>query len=312
MAGLATSTKRVYATGYKRYTTFCDCTQLAPFPASESTLQLFVSYLHQEGLSFGTIKSYLAAIRFEQIAQNLGNPNIHLMFRLEYVLKGIKRSTTTNSRPRLPITPEILLSLRPIWQQLPIKQNAKMLWAASNLCFFGFLCSGEAVAPYCHEYDPRVTLCYSDICVDSKLNPSMIQVRIKASKTDPFRQGVSLYLGATGKQLCPVVAVLSYMVERGNSPGPLFQWQDGTYLTRDSFVHSLREALSLAGYPPEKFAGHSFRIGAATTAACCGIPESLIQTLGCWHSSAYIRYIQTSPDTLKQVSLTLLSRLCPS
>ena len=84
VAGLATSTKRVYATGYKRYTTFCDCTQLAPFPASESTLQLFVSYLHQEGLSFGTIKSYLAAIRFEQIAQNLGNPNIHLMSHLDW------------------------------------------------------------------------------------------------------------------------------------------------------------------------------------------------------------------------------------
>ena len=113
----------------------------------------------------------------------------------------------------------------------------------------------------------------------------MIQVRIKASKTDPFRQGVSIYMGATGKQLCPVVAVLSYMVERGNSPGPLFQWQDGTYLTRDNFVHSLREALSLAGYPPEKFAGHSFRIGAATTAARCSIPESLIQTLGCWRIS---------------------------
>ena len=99
MAGLATSTKRVYATGYKRYTTFCDCTQLAPFPASESTLQLFVSYLHQEGLSFGTIKSYLAAIRFEQIAQNLGNPNIHLMSHLEYVLKGIKHSTTIHVSP---------------------------------------------------------------------------------------------------------------------------------------------------------------------------------------------------------------------
>ena len=98
----------------------------------------------------------------------------------------------------------------------------------------------------------------------------------------------------------------------GNSPGPLFQWQDGTYLTRDNFVHSVHEALSLAGYPPEKFAGHNFRIGAATTAARCGIPESLIQTLGRWHSLAYIRYIRTSPDTLKQVSPTLLSHLCPS
>ena len=51
VAGLATSTKRVYVTSYKRYVIFCDCTQLAPFPASESTLQLFstkrVYYLAQ-------------------------------------------------------------------------------------------------------------------------------------------------------------------------------------------------------------------------------------------------------------------------
>ena len=172
---------------------------------------------------------------------------------------------------------------------------------------FGFLRSGEVVAPNQHEFDPGTTLCYSDILVDSKLKPTMIQATIKASKTDPFRQGVSLYLGATGMQLCPVTAVLAYMVVRGNSPGPLFHWQNGSYLTRESFINSLREVLTSAGYPPEKYAGHSFRIGAATTAARCGIPDSLIQTLGRWQSSAYMRYIRTSPDTLRQVSTTLLS-----
>lgn len=310
MAGLASSTKKVYATGCKRYIEFCTFTQLLPFPTSEYNLQLFVGSLHQEGLTHGTIKSYLAAIRFEQIAQNLGNPNIHLMPRLEYVLKGIKRSTGTRTRPRLPITPDILCNIRPIWQNLPSKHNGHMLWAASSLCFFGFLRSGEIVAPKQHEFDPEVTLCYSDIQVDSKIKPTMIRVHIKASKTDPFRQGVSLYLGATGMQLCPVMAVLTYMVVRGNSPGPLFHWENGNYLTREAFVNSLREALAPAGYPPEKYAGHSFRIGAATTAAKCGIPDSLIQTLGRWQSSAYTRYIRTSPDTLKQVSTTLLSNTC--
>ena len=174
-------------------------------------------------------------------------------------------------------------------------------------CSGSILCFGKIVAPKQHEFDPGATLCYSDIQVDSKCKPTMIRVNIKASKTDPFRQGVSLYLGATNMQLCPVMAVLSYMVVRGNSPGPLFHWQNGSYLTREAFVISLQEALTSAGYPLEKYAGHSFRIGGATTAAKCGIPDSLIQTLGRWQSSAYTRCIRTSPETLRQVSTTLIS-----
>ena len=40
---------------------------------------------------------------------------------------------------------------------------------------------------------------------------SCIAVKIKASKTDPFRQGVTVYLGATGTNLCLVKAILAYI-----------------------------------------------------------------------------------------------------
>ena len=59
----------------------------------------------------------------------------------------------------------------------------------------------------------------------------------------------------------------------------------------------------------KKYAGHSFWIKAATTAAKCDISDSLTQTLGRWQGFAYTRYIQTLPDTLKQVSTTLLTNL---
>ena len=65
-------------------------TQLSPYPASENTLILFVAHLHNERLAPGPMKSYLAAIRHEQISMNLGNPQIPLMPQLEYVLKGAK------------------------------------------------------------------------------------------------------------------------------------------------------------------------------------------------------------------------------
>lgn len=73
-AGLASSTKKVYATGCKHYIEFCMSTQLSPFPTSEYNLQLFVGSLYQEGLSHGTIKSYLAAIRYDRFLRIWGTP----------------------------------------------------------------------------------------------------------------------------------------------------------------------------------------------------------------------------------------------
>ena len=155
------------------------------------------------------------------------------------------------------------------------------------------------------EYDPEVHLCYHNIKVDNHQSPIYLQVTLKASKTDPFRQGVTLYVGATQSNICPVAAVLSFMVIRGDTPGPLFREEDGKYLTRASFVAEVRLALREAGYPAEKYAGHSFRIGAATAAGKCDIQDSLIKTLGRWESSAYTSYIRTPPETLYEVSRKL-------
>ena len=55
-------------------------------------------------------------------------------------------------------------------------------------------------------YDPSAHLSYGDVRTDSLVNPSYITV---ASKTDPFRKGVTVHIGATKSQLCPVAAVLA-------------------------------------------------------------------------------------------------------
>ncbi|XP_071144984.1 uncharacterized protein [Mytilus edulis] len=40
------------------------------------------------------------------------------------------------------------------------------------------------------------------------------------------------------------------------------------------------------------YKAHSFRIGAATSAAAKGIPHSVIQGMGRWKSSAFMKYIR--------------------
>jgi len=163
-----------------------------------------------------------------------------------------------------------------------------MLWAACTLCFFGFLRSGEISVPSDNCYDPGAHLSLTDVAVDNLSDPSVLQVRIKASKTDPFRKGVDIFLGRTGDDICPISAMLAYVAVRGDEPGPLFRFANGKPLTRDRLVTAVRVALSAAGRSEGHYAGHSFRVGAATTAAQCGIPDSAIQTLGRWKSAAYL------------------------
>ena len=252
------------------------------------------------------MKNYLAAVRYAQIALGLGDPQLSTMPRLEYVVKGFKRSATYSvSRSRLPITPDLLRRLKVVWLGWQNRWDASLLWAASTMCFFGFLRSGEVVVPSQSSWDPATHLCYGDVTLDSADSPSLIQVRLKASKTDPFRQGVSVYLGITGGDLCPVAAILDYMVRRGPTEGPFFTFADGSFLTRDRLVRAMREALQSAGVDSTAYAGHSFRIGAATTAARLGVPDSMIKMLGRWESSAYILYIRTPREALASVSKTL-------
>ena len=269
----------------------------------------FVAFLYNEGLTAGTVKSYLAAARYTQISLGLGDPNVTGMPQLEFVIKGLKKKTVAGQRQtRLPITPDILRALKRVWENDTDRERAVMLWAAVCMCFFGFLRSGEIVVPKDSEYDEAVHLSHGDVRVDNTVNPQYLEVKIKASKTDPFRKGVTVYLGRTDADLCPVSAILAYMVQRGTEKGPFFWFTNSRFLTRERLVTAMRGALQQAGVEAQRYAGHSFRIGAATTAARCGLPDSLIKTLGRWESAAYTVYIRTPKETLCSVANSLIRK----
>ena len=94
--------------------------------------------------------------------------------------------------------------------------------------------------------------------LDSWAVPKVVSVVIKASKTDPFRKGVVIYLGRTNTSLCPVAAVTAYLAVRGNKPGPFFLLASGKPLSREVLVCRVRAAVRPSGIDTS---GHSFRIG---------------------------------------------------
>lgn len=303
--GIAKRTAGSYSSAQRRFLVFCDQYQLHPLPLSERILCLFSVYLAQQGVQPQSISSYLSALRHLQVSAGLPAPNRTEWPRLQYVLKGIRRSQPSNSQPRLPITIPILRKLLEVWAADPHGDyESRLLWAAACLGFFGFLRSGEFTLSDLQASPPILS---SGVAIDSRENPTVIRVHLRHAKTDPFGKGVAIFLGRTSATICPVSAILNFLAVRPSGVGPLFVHQDGTPLLRAQFVAKLKDALSAAGVDNRYYSGHSFRIGAATTAAAAGVPDHIIKMLGRWESSAYQLYVRTPRSTLASVSRQMAS-----
>ena len=182
-----------------------------------------------------------------------------------------------------------------------------MLWAACCLAFFGFVCVSEFTTPNLTDYNLSVHLSLQDVSIDNRENPGVLKVNIKQSKTDPFWQGIQIYLGATNSDVCPIFGILPYLARRGSQLGPLFLTENGKGLTRQSFCSALNSVLSQLPVNTSLYKSHSFHIGAVTTAAKVNIPDVYIKILGRWQSDAYQRYKRTPPNKLAKFSSLLAS-----
>ena len=131
-----------------------------------------------------------------------------------------------------------------------------------------------------------------------------MHVRIKASKTDPFPKGAEIHIGPEVYPLCAVQAMMVYLVQRGNVPGPLLLLQDGHPLSRPHLTNWLRQIQSAVGIQGN-FSSHCFHIGAVAVAVHSRVPDHLIQALGRWSSNAYHLYIHTPFEALASLSRKL-------
>ena len=202
----------------------------------------------------------------------------------------------------------------PLWFPSPQTFYATCtVFGVFNLCstpiacclgFSAFLRSGEFTCPSPSAYVSSM-LSPRDKATDSL--STFLAVTLRSSKTDLFGAGHTLHIGATGNYLCPVAAILSYMAIRPPLSEPLFIHENGRPLSQMDLVQAVRVALQSTGLEVSRFNGHSFRIGAASTAANVPMPDSFIQTLGRWKSSAFLSYLRIPRDRLTAVSRQLLS-----
>lgn len=307
-ASIAPSTRRSYNTGFDKYLQFLllagiiISVHIPTLPVSEEYLIQFVAYCYSSDIAYSTIKLYICGVRHICLERNIPYPNTHEMPRLHSVLNGVKRLRTRPAKTRLPITFDILERMC----KYLLQGNYDLVFeAVITIAFFGFLRCGEFTVS--GPFDPTIHLCVQDMV----LVQDCVLLTLKCSKTDPFRQGVVIKLFRTNHSICPYNAAAKYMARRmsakPSASDPLFVNNVGQVLSRPMFIAMLKHILECINIDSSAYNGHSFRIGAATSAASVHLEDHMIKTLGRWSSDAYCRYIRTPVETIKAAQQAMVS-----
>ena len=153
---------------------------------------------------------------------------------------------------------------------------------------------GELTAP---TRGANAPLRRSDVSLRHLPSGDVVELNVRFSKTDQYGNGCVICIPTVSgddKSLCPVNAATQYLRDSPQHHTHFLAHFDASPMTRSQFTAVLRRSLAFVGILDSRFTSHSFRIGAATSAAMAGIPEHDIQRMGRWQSGVYRRYIRIS------------------
>ena len=129
-----------------------------------------------------------------------------------------------------------------------------------------------------HLTDHSVHLTRGDVTFFPNIShPQHMHRRLKKSKTESFWQSTLITIAKSNSNVCAVSATRERILQSPESTpqSPLFQFKDGTLLSRCILALNLHTLLHLCGLHAKLYNSHSFRIGAATTVEAAGLPAWL-------------------------------------
>lgn len=305
---LAPRTRSSYWTAWNSFRSFHSLLGLQ-FPSFDVlTLSSFVSYAFTyQSLAIRSIKAYLSGISFFSKAYT-GMPLAETtLTQLTLILKGFRRRAPPVIRRRLPLTSDLL------HRCIATLRSSHLSWHVSRtlesmflLAFFGFLRCSE-FAPPTATHNPSCHPCIGDI---QAVSDSCLAFHLKCSKTNHSGVSVPIFLFKLQSFLSPYEPLANYIQYRvscgASSSDPLFITESRRTATRSWFIPLFKFILERSNICPDFFSGHSFRIGAATSAASRGIPDRLIKTMGRWSSSAFEIYTHHHLGDLQSAQAALL------
>ncbi|XP_062836493.1 uncharacterized protein LOC134298886 isoform X1 [Anolis carolinensis] len=296
MLTIAPATRRAYRAAVTAFTKFrLEAGYGSRWPTSEDEVLHFIIRQRRANVSAHAMRRQLAGIAFYSKAAGWGDPCND--YRTRKLLRGWNKRAPRQKDRRRPLSYNVLSRLISTLKKIcTSRYEVKLFTAAYTTAFFGALRLGEVVADSKADGSGKALQLR-----DVSIGQNSLVIRIRQSKTDQGGRGASLSIqGLEPGRLCPVRALSEYLHIRRSSPGTLFIHKNGTPLSRYQFMAIFRSALTGLGLPAAEYGGHSFRIGAATTAAVGGVPVDIIKTMGRWKSAAYTSYIR--PGLLQEAT----------
>ena len=249
------------------------------WPPSVQDILHFIAYLSLHEFTVKTAQLYVASVSYACKARMVSDPTCN--FLVKKVLEGLTRKKLSKLNVRLPITNRVL---ELVISKLPVvcdnSFEAKLFSAAYVLAFCGFMLVGELTQT--SEQSVENILSATDISMNDADHSMRINIRV--SKTDQSGYGSRIKIKGTRDSLCPVRVVHDYLRVRPKVQGPLLLHFNNKPVTRYQFGAVLHKTLKLTGLNHTQYKTHSFRIGAATTAAALGYSDAEIKAAGRWKS----------------------------
>ena len=249
---------------------------------------LFISDLIDKQVSMAVLNNVLYSISWVHQICDYDDPcKTSTVIRMK---EGAKRILSKPVIKKEPITPNMLQKIVQMFGKDDKNLINLRFVLMCLLGYFGFL-----------RYSELANLRRSDI----RIFQDRLELFIKQSKTDKFKEGAWIVISATGNTVCPKTHLLAYMKLakiNDNSNNYIFR---SVVKTKSGYkLHKSRKLsytrareillgnLEKVGLPKGSFGLHSLRSGGATTAGNAGVPERLIQKHGRWKSeSSKNRYI---------------------
>ena len=251
-------------------------------------------------MSPASISNYISAVWSHQ--RSLGMEAYSSNYILSLVLRGIKRLSHSQRKPRHPFSKQdLFLLFQEINTLLP---SHLTFWCIITLAF-------RALLRKCHYTPSPHTLRWRDISI----YPDYLSLTLPSSKTDQFgSRPHRIILNSTpGSPLCPVYwlrelarvqkPLESDFIFRIPIPGALIPVP---YLW---FSQRLKNFSSAIGLDPAVVSSHSLRHGGASFMSALGSDIIDIRARGSWASSAVFNYLHHSDETLRSKDNLIASQL---
>lgn len=266
-AGSSASTRRVYGSSWRSFSSWCSSAGLEPLPAEAATIALYLT-ARAPTTAVATLELHLSAIAAHHRAAGLPPP-AHPA--LAQVWAGIKR---THGRPPRKKRPLVVEDLRRVIAKIPDTFTGKRDRALLLVGFAGALRRSELA---------QVSLPGpGSTAIRAEFVRQGLEIHLDRSKGDQEGRGAIVAI-PFGKKICPVAALQSWITAAGIVSGPVFRGIDrhgnlaAAPMSGKAAANIVKAACERAGFDPAMFAGHSLRSGLLTSAADRDAPAEVLR-----------------------------------